>query len=79
MKKTYIQPAIMLVKTDIESNILAGSGDTLSNTFNENVDTVMNMLQLMSSRSTTKALDFGIHRGTPMMKTTNNFLYHMIR
>lgn len=40
MKKTYIQPAIMLVKTDIESNILAGSGDTLSNTFNENVDTV---------------------------------------
>lgn len=37
MKKTYIQPAIMLVKTDIESNILAGSG--VADTFKETADT----------------------------------------
>lgn len=36
MKKSYIQPAITLVKTDTESNILAGSG--LADTFNETPD-----------------------------------------
>mgnify|MGYP006886764612 CR=1 FL=1 len=39
MKKTYIQPAIMLVKSDTESNILAMSGNTLSDTFSDTVDT----------------------------------------
>lgn len=39
MKKTYIQPAIMLVKSDTESNILAGSGNTLNDTFSDKVDT----------------------------------------
>ncbi len=37
MKKTYIQPAIMLVNSDTESNILAASG--LADTFSDKVDT----------------------------------------
>ena len=39
MKKTYIQPDIMLVKSDTESNVLAMSGNTLSDTVSDTVDT----------------------------------------